>query len=119
MQLEGNFETSPGGPTAGYTTHAGAFQIDGVDPAPRHFFFEVDAPFTPTHVHEVGELEIFINLNGWYIDHAPADGFDSAYDFNDLPDQMIMDDGDAQAKLQANGPFCFSATLEATGGHGH
>jgi hypothetical protein len=120
MQLEGDFKFSPDS-TIGYTTHTGARQLDGIDPAPHHFFFAVDAPFTPTHIHEggTGELEIHFNLNGWYADHLPADGFDSQYDFKDLPDQGIMDDLDAQGKLQANGAFCFSATLTATGGHDH
>jgi hypothetical protein len=129
MQLEGNYETSPGGATAGYTTHTGARQLDGthpdypgvVDATPHHFHFEVTAPFTPQHIHEGGhgELQIGFNLNGWYTDHAPADGFDSSYDFTTLSDQMIMPNLDAQARLQANGPFCFSATLTATDGHDH
>jgi hypothetical protein len=133
MQLEGNYETSPGGPTAGYTTHTGPRHLDGtnpmypgvVDATPHHFHFAVEAPFTPTHVHEGGhgELQIFINLNGWYADHLAGDGFDSGYDFAQLDGepggQMMMGNLDAQAKLRANGPFCFSATLAAHDGHDH
>jgi hypothetical protein len=51
-----------------------------------------------------------VNLNGWFTDHSPADGFDTEYDWNDLPMQMIMANDDAQRMLQANGPGCFSAT---------
>jgi hypothetical protein len=129
LQLEGRYETSPGGPTAEYRTHTGARQLDGshpgypgvVDATPHHFHFRVDAPFTPVHIHEGenGLLQIYFNLNGWYTDHTPSDGFDSAYDFKTLPDQTITADLDAQAKLQANGPFCFFATLEPGVGHGH
>jgi MbnP len=129
MQLEGNYETSPGGATAGYTTHTGARQLDGtnpdfpgvVDATPYHYFFTVDLPFTPTHIHEAGhgELELFFNLNDWYLDSTPADGNDTSYDFTTLGNQMIMGNLDAQARLQANGRFCFSAVLRATGGHDH
>ena len=129
LQLEGNFEQSPGGPTAGYTTHTGARQLDGtnpdfplvVDQDPHHFFFTISAPFTPQHIHEGGhgELDINFNLNGWYMDHTPVDGNDTQYDFKTLPSQTIMGDLDAQGKLQSNGPGCFSAELTAHGGHDH
>ncbi len=129
MQLEGNYETTPGGATAGYTTHTGPRQLDGtnpdfpgvVDATPYHYFFKVDLPFTPTHIHEGGhgDLELFFNLNDWYLDSTPADGNDTAYDFTTLGNQMIMGNLDAQARLQTNGRFCFSAKLTATGGHDH
>jgi hypothetical protein len=126
MQLQGNFEQT-GGSTAGYTTHTGARQLDGthpdypgvVDAAPHHFHFAVNAPFTPAHIHEGGhgELEIHFDLNGWYLDHTPSDGVDTEYDFNTLASQAIMGDLDAQGKLQANGPGCFSVTLAAHDAH--
>jgi hypothetical protein len=129
LQLEGNFETTPGGATAGYTTHTGARQLDGtnpdfpgvVDATPHHHFFTVDLPFTPTHIHEGGhgEMQLFFNLNGWYLDHDLSDGIDSSYDFTTLGNQMIMGNLDAQQRLMSNGPFCFSATLVASGGHDH
>jgi len=116
MQLEGNYEQSPGGATAGYTTHTGAAQM-GMDPAVHHYF-QADLPLTPTHVHEggTGEVTLHFDLNGWYTDHTPADGNDTQYDFTDYP-AMIMGNMEAQAKLQTNGPFCFSASMEAVGGH--
>jgi hypothetical protein len=129
MQLEGNYEQTPGGATGGYTTHTGARHLDGTNPdypgvvdnPAHHFNFSISAPFTPAHVHEGGhgELQIVFNLNGWYMDHAPADGVDTQYDFKTLPDQMIMGDLDAQGKLRTNGPGCFSATMVAHGGHDH
>jgi hypothetical protein len=127
MQLEGNYETTPGGATGGYTTHTGPRQLDGtnpsfpgvVDPVAHHFFFSVNAPFTPTHIHDGGhgDLEISFDLNGWYLDHTPADGNDTEYDFTALPNQAIMGHLDEQGKLQTNGPGCFSASLVAIGGH--
>lgn len=129
MQLEGNYEQTPGGATGGYTTHTGGRQLDGTNPdypgvvdnPAKHFSFHINAPFTPTHIHMGGhgELEITFNLNGWYLDHTPADGVDTQYDFKTLPSQMIMGDLDAQGKLQINGLGCFSATLVAHGGHDH
>lgn len=129
MQLEGNYETTPGGATAGYTTHTGPRHLDGtnpdfgnaVDATPYHYSFTVSLPFTATHIHEGGhgELELFFNLNDWYLDSTPADGNDTSYDFTTLSNQMIMGNLDAQSRLQANGQFCFSATLTATGGHDH
>lgn len=126
MQLEGNYEVTPGGATAGYTTHTGPRQLDGtnpdfpgvVDPVAHHFYVDVDLPVTPTHIHEggAGEVTIHVELNGWYTDHAPADGIDTQYDFTDYP-AMIMGNLEAQGKLQSNGPFCFSASMEAVGGH--
>ncbi len=126
MQLEGNYEQTPGGATAGYTTHTGARQLDGtnpmfpgiVDATPHHHHFSVDLPVTPTHVHEggLGEVTLHVELNGWYTDHAPADGNDTQYDFTDYP-AMIMGNLEAQDKLMSNGPFCFSASMEAQGGH--
>ncbi len=120
MQLEGNYEETPGGATAGYTTHTGAHQL-ATDPVPLHYYFAVDAPFTATHVHEggSGEVTIHCDFNGWYMDHTPADATDTEYDFHDLSSQMIMGNPVAQEKLQANGPFCFSADMVATGGHDH
>jgi len=87
----------------------------------RCFSFPVSASFTPAHVHEGGhgELDINIDLNGWYTDHSPGDPVDTQYDFKTLGDQMIMGNIDAQTKLQTNGPGCFSATLTAHGGHDH
>jgi len=127
MQLEGNYEMSPGGQTGGYETHTGPRQLDGTNPAfpgevdatPYHFSFAINAPFTPAHIHEGGhgELEIGFNLNGWYLDHTPLDGNDTEYDFKTLPNQTIMGNLDAQGKLQTNGPGCFSAKLTASGGH--
>jgi len=131
MQIEGDFELTPGdGGAGGYTTHTGGRPLDGTNPTypnvvdnpAKHFHFPINAPFTPAHIHEGGhgELEITFNLNGWYLDHTPADGVDTQYDFKTLPSQMIMGDLDAQGKLQVNGPGCFSATLVAHGGHdGH
>jgi hypothetical protein len=118
MQLEGNYEVSPGGATAGYTTQSGPRQLDGVDATPYHFYFNVDLPVTPTHIHEggTGEVELHVELNGWYTDHTPSDGTDTEYDFTDYP-AMIMGNLEAQAKLQSNGPFCFSASMESHGGH--
>ena len=126
MQLEGNYEVDPGGATAGYTTHTGPRQLDGsnpmfpgvVDATPYHFYVNVEAPVTPTHIHEggTGEVTIHFELNGWYTDHTPADANDTEYDFTDYP-AMIMGNLEAQAKLQSNGPFCFSASMESHGGH--
>ena len=129
MQIEGNYELTPGGATGGYTTHTGGRHLDGtnasypgvVDAAAHHFHFPVSASFTPAHIHEGGhgELDLNIDLNGWYLDHTPLDGTDTQYDFNALPSQTIMGDLDAQGKLQTNGPGCFSATLVTEGGHDH
>jgi hypothetical protein len=122
MQLEGNYEETAGGATAGYTTHTGAHQLAG-DPVPLHYYFPVDLPMTATHVHEggTGEVTIHFDFNGWYKDHTPADGTDTSYDWHDLEGtpmgQMIMGNPAAQEKLQANGPFCFSASMVAVGGH--
>jgi len=127
MQLEGNYEKDPvTHETGGYLTHTGPRHLDGtsidfpgvVDASPYDFSFPVSASFTPAHVHEGGhgELDINIDLNGWYTDHTPADGVDTQYD---LSSQVIMGDLDAQGKLQTNGPGCFSATLVAHGGHDH
>ncbi len=123
MQLEGNYEETPGGSTAGYTTHTGAHQVTGTDPVPLHYYFNVDLPMTSTHVHEggTGEVTLHIDVNGWYTDHTPTDAFDSQYDWHDLEGtpmgQMIMANPDAQEKLKANGPGCFSASMIAVGGH--
>ena len=120
MQIEGNYETDAGThATAGYTTHTGPLHLNG-DPV-YDFSFPVSASFTPAHVHEGGhgELDINIDLNGWYTDHSPGDPVDTQYDFKTLGDQMIMGNIDAQTKLQTNGPGCFSATLTAHGGHDH
>ena len=130
MQIEGNYELTPGGATGGYLTHTGGRHLDGnnaeypgvVDATAHHFHFPVSASFTPAHIHENGrgELELNIDLNGWYMDHTPADGTDTQYDFNTLPNQTIMGNLDAQEKLQTNGPGCFSATLTVIdGGHDH
>jgi MbnP len=129
MQIEGDFEQTPGGATAGYTTHTGARQLDGtnpdfpgvVDATPYHHFFDVALSFTPTHIHEggTGELQVNFNLNDWYRDNTPTDGNDTSYDFTTLTQQMIMGNLAAQDKLEANGQFCFSATLTASGGHDH
>jgi hypothetical protein len=126
MQLEGNYATGPT-TTSPYTTHMGPRQLDGtnpdfpgvVDATPYHFHFAVDLPVTPTHIHNEGrgELTINFNLNDWYADLDPGDGIDTEYDFADYPTQMIMGNLDAQGKLQSNGRFCFSAELEAIGGH--
>jgi hypothetical protein len=119
MQLEGNYETDPGThATAGYTTHTGPAYENGTS---YDFSFPVSASFTPAHIHEggVGKLDITFDLGGWYMDHTPADGVDTNYDFKALPDQTIMGNLDAQGKLKANGPGCFSATLTAAGGHDH
>jgi hypothetical protein len=126
MQLEGNYTDGPGS-TAAYTTHTGPRQLDGtnpdfpgvVDPVPYHFQFDVDLSFTPTHIHNGGSgiLTIDFDLNDWYSDNDAGDGVDTEYDFPDYPTQMIMGNLDAQTKLQTNGRFCFSATLEAHGGH--
>jgi hypothetical protein len=129
MQLEGNYQTGPG-TTAAYTTHTGPRQLDGtnpdfpgvVDATPYHFHFPVEVNFTPTHIHEGGrgELTIGFNLNDWYLDSEPLDGNDTEYDFSDYPTQVIMGNLEAQGKLQANGRFCFSASMVASGGHdGH
>jgi hypothetical protein len=125
MQLEGEYST--GGGTAAYTTHTGPRQLDGTNPdfpgiidaTPYHFHFAVDLPFTPTHIHNEGrgDLTINFNLNDWYKDSDAGDGLDSEYDFADYPTQLIMGNLDAQGKLHANGRYCFSATLEAIGGH--
>ncbi|HKW14164.1 MAG TPA: MbnP family protein [Candidatus Krumholzibacteria bacterium] len=119
MQLEGNYETDPGThATAGYTTHTGPAYENGTA---YDFSFPVSSSFTPAHIHEggVGKLDITFDLNGWYMDHTPADGVDTSYDFKTLGDQQIMGNVAAQTKLQTNGPGCFSATLTATGGHDH
>lgn len=130
MQLEGNYETDAvTHATAGYTTHTGPRHLDGTnpdypgvtDPVAYDFSFPVSASFTPAHIHEggQGELDITFNLNDWYLDHLPADGVDTQYDFKTLSNQMIMGDLNAQGKLQTNGPGCFSAALVAHGGHDH
>lgn len=126
MQLEGNYAVDST-TTAAYTTHMGPRQLDGtnpdfpgvVDATPYHFDFAVTLPFTPTHIHNEGhgELTISFNLNDWYKDGDASDGINSEYDFSEYPTQMIMGNLDAQGKLQANGRFCFSATLESHGGH--
>jgi hypothetical protein len=128
MQLEGNYEVTPGGATAGYTTHTGPRQLDGtnpmfpgvVDAVPYHFYVNVDLPVTPTHIHEggTGEVTLHVELNGWYTDHTPTDGNDTQYDFTDYP-AMIMGNLEAQGKLQANGPFCFSASMVSSAGTHH
>lgn len=128
MQLEGNYEVTPGGDTAPYLMHTGPRQLDGtnldfpgvVDATPYHYHFAVDLPFTPTHIHDggTGEVTFHFELNGWYMDHTPADGNDTQIDFTDYP-VMIMGNLEAQAKLQANGPFCFSASMESHGGTHH
>ncbi len=125
MQLEGNYETGPG-TTAAYTTHTGPRQLDGsnpnfpgeVDATPHHFHFGVDLPFTPIHIHNegTGELTINFNLNDWYKDSDAGDGEDTEYDFADYP-EVIMGNLDAQRELKTNGRFCFTAELEAHGGH--
>ncbi len=117
MQLTGDYETGPG-TTSGYGTHMGPRQMD-TDPAPYHFHFAVDLPFAPLHIHNEGEGELTINfnLNDWYTDSDPGDGQDTEYDFSDYPTQAIMGNLEAQGKLQTNGRFCFSAELEAHGGH--
>lgn len=123
MQLEGNYETTPG-VTAGYTTHTGAHQLAS-DPVPLHYFINVEVDVPQTHIHEggLGELTLHFDLNGWYKDHNLSDGDDTLYNFKDLEGtmmgQMIMGNKDAQTKLMKNGPFCFSATLESSGGHDH
>jgi hypothetical protein len=130
MQLEGNYETDAvTHATAGYTTHTGPRQLDGTNPdypgvtdaVAYDFSFPVSASFTPAHIHEggLGELDITFNLNDWYLDHLPADGLDTQYDFTALSNQMIMGNLDAQGKLQTNGPGCFGASLVAHGGHDH
>lgn len=122
MQLEGNYELAAGG-TSGYTTHTGAHQLAS-DPA-NHYHFSADIAVTQTHIHpgDTGELTIHVNLSGWYRDHDPVDGTDTAYDFKDLEGtpmgQMIMANPTAQTKLRSNGPFCFSASLESTSDHDH
>jgi hypothetical protein len=126
MQLEGNYRTSPT-TAAAYTTHMGPRQLDGTNPdfpgeedlTPYHFHFSVDLSFPPTHIHNEGqgELTINFNLNDWYKDNNAADGLDTRYDFADYPTQMIMGNLDAQGKLNANGRYCFTATLESHGGH--
>ncbi|HEX5133506.1 MAG TPA: MbnP family protein, partial [Candidatus Krumholzibacteria bacterium] len=126
MQLEGNYEVTPGGATAGYTTHTGARHLDGtnpdfpgvVDATAYHHYFQVDLPVTPTHIHEggAGEVTLHFDLNGWYVDHQLGDPDDTQYDFTDYP-AMIMGNLEAQSKLQANGPFCFTASMESHGGH--
>ncbi len=127
MQLEGNYEKDPITHEIGsYLTHTGPRHLDGtsidfpgvVDATPYDFSFPVSASFTPAHVHEGGhgELDINIDLNGWYTDHTPADGVDTQYEPSS---QVIMGDLVAQGKLQTNGPGCFSATLTALGGHDH
>ena len=126
MQLEGNYEKTPGGATGGYTTHTGGRHLDGtnpeypgvVDASALDFSVPIDISFTPAHIHEGGHglVVISFNLNGWYMDHTPADGVDTQYDFNSLADQMIMGDLDAQGKLQVNGPGCFTASMTAHGG---
>ncbi len=126
MQLEGNYATGPS-TTDAYTTHMGPRQLDGsnldfpgvTDPVPYHFHFSVNLPFTPTHIHNEGrgELTINFNLNDWYQDSDPTDGVDTEYDFADYPTQLIMGNLDAQGKLHTNGRFCFSAEMEAIGGH--
>lgn len=127
MQLEGNYEQTPGGATGGYTTHTGGRHLDGnspaypgvVDATAYHFAFPVSAHFAPQHMHEGAhaELDVTFNLNGWYMDHTPADGTDTQYDFKTLPNQIIMGDLDAQGKLMTNGPGCFTATMAVHGGH--
>jgi hypothetical protein len=124
MQLEGAYE---GTGTPSYGTHTGPRHLDGtnlnfpgvVDATAYDFSFPVNISFTPAHIHEGGhgELEISFDLNGWYSDHAPSDGVDTQYDFKAY--QVVMGNLDAQGKLQANGPACFSATMIATGGHDH
>jgi hypothetical protein len=129
MQMEGDYRTSldPGDmTTAPYATHTGARQLDGtnpdfpgvVDATPYHHFFAVDLPVKPTHIHEggTGEVTLSFDLNGWYVDHTPVDGTDTQYDFPDHG-PMIMGNLEVQDKLMANGPFCFSATMESHGGH--
>lgn len=130
MQLGGNYQSGATiNDTDGYTTHTGPRHLDGtslkypgvVDATAYDFSFPVSASFTPAHVHEGGhgELDINIDLNGWYTDHTPGDPDNTEYDFKTLSNQAIMGDLDAQGKLQTNGPGCFSATLVAHGGHDH
>jgi hypothetical protein len=126
MQLEGNYATGAT-TTSPYTTHMGPRHLDGtnpdfnneVDPVAYHFDFAVSLPVTPLHIHNGGhgELTISFNLNDWYKDSDAGDGQDTEYDFSDYPTQAIMGNLDAQGKLQANGRFCFTAKLEAHGGH--
>ncbi|HEX6791499.1 MAG TPA: MbnP family protein [Candidatus Krumholzibacteria bacterium] len=125
MQIEGNYEKTGGG-TGPYTTHTGGRHLDGtslaypgvVDATAYHFNFPVNLSFTPAHIHEGGHglVVISFDLNGWYMDHTPADGVDTQYDFNSLANQMIMGNLDAQGKLRTNGPGCFTATMTVHGG---
>lgn len=120
MKIEGNFRDTPT-TTKGYLTHFGARQCDGncgpagniTDPVPYHHYFRVHLPIANTAIHgNTATVQVSMNINDWYLDTNPSDGFDSDMSWVDLGDmQMIMANLEAQNKLMVNGPACFGAEL--------
>jgi len=121
MKIEGSFETTPGGATTGFMTHTGARWCaaacgpEAPDLTPKHHHFRVTLPMTAMAVNSDNwAVTIDVNINGWYTDHSPGDGFDTEYDWNDVLPQMIMANVEAQRVLKENGPGCFSASSAKT-----
>lgn len=120
MKIEGNFRDTPT-TTKGFLTHFGARQCDGTcgpmgdvtDPVPYHHYFRVNLPIANAAIHGNSiTVQIWMNINDWYLDTKPNDGFDSNLSWLDLGDmQMIMANLEAQDKLMVNGPACFQAFL--------
>ena len=119
MKIEGNYEETPGGETNGYGTHTGARWCANpcgpameTDLTPKHHHFRVSLPVMAMAVSgDRWTVTLVVDINGWYTDHSPGDGFDTEYDWKDLPMQMIMANADAQRMLKANGPGCFRASV--------
>jgi len=109
MKLEGNFDAAPD--TNGYGTHTGARQM-ATDPVPFHHYFRVLLPIAATRIDgDNWAVTISMNINNWYVDPTPGDGYDSSYE---LSPQPIMANLAVQDKLRTNGPSCFSASIAAS-----
>ena len=110
MKLEGRWDDSANpGTLLGYTTHTGARFMPTMGDTYRHHHFVnvyMDLDDTPIHHDDAPddgyEIEITYDINGWYEDPV-------TYDFEALPQQMIMPLLDVQEQLMVNGPSCFSA----------
>ncbi len=112
MKLEGRWEDSGNpGSLLGYTTHTGArFMPSMGDTYRHHHFINVYMDLVDTAIdhgespEEGYEIRITYDVNGWYEDPV-------TYDFEALPQQMVMPLLDVQEQLMVNGPSCFSASF--------